>query len=186
MPAMSSIADAAAAAAAAMPRFEDGSINLQELLRRLAKSVVNEIMDAEADQLCWGTGNSRNGYRERRPVTCVGTLALRIPKLRSGSFFPDDVLERCRRVDRALVAAVAEMCATGTSTRKARRVAEAMGSRGSRRTKWAPYARAWTPRSRSWRRDPWAFSTCPACGWTPRTSSAGARAASRRPRSSPR
>ena len=112
---------------ATMPRFEDGCINLQELLRQLAESVVNEIMSAEADQLCEATKNSRNGYRERRLITCVGTLTLRIPKLRVGSFFPDDVLERYQRVDRAIVAAVAEMYATGTSTRKVQKVASAMG-----------------------------------------------------------
>ena len=53
-------------------------------------------MDAEADQLGGGGANSRNGYRERSLATCVGTLTLRIPKLRSGSFFPEDVLERHR------------------------------------------------------------------------------------------
>ena len=127
MTAMSSIADACAATAAEMPRFGDGFINLQEVLRQLAESVVNEIMSAEADQLCEATGNSRNGYRERMLVTCVGTLTLRIPKLRTGSFFPDDVLERYQRVDRAVVAAVAEMYATGTSTRKVQKVAAAMG-----------------------------------------------------------
>lgn len=111
----------------AMPRFDDGTIDMQELLRRLAEQVVNAVMDAEADQLCGGGANSRNGYRERSLATCVGTLTLRIPKLRSGSFFPEDVLERYQRVDRALVAAVAEMYATGTSTRKVRRVAEKMG-----------------------------------------------------------
>ena len=111
----------------AMPRFDDGAIDMQELLRRLAEQVVNAVMDAEADQLCGGGANSRNGYRERSLATCVGTLTLRIPKLRSGSFFPEDVLERHRRVDRALVAAVAEMYATGTSTRKVQRVAEKMG-----------------------------------------------------------
>lgn len=111
----------------AMPRFDDGAIDMQELLRRLAEQVVNAVMDAEADQLCGGGANSRNGYRERSLATCVGTLTLRIPKLRSGSFFPEDVLERYQRVDRALVAAVAEMYATGTSTRKVRRVAEKMG-----------------------------------------------------------
>lgn len=111
----------------AMPRFDDGAIDMQELLRRLAEQVVNAVMDAEADQLCAGGGNSRNGYRERSLATCVGTLTLRIPKLRSGSFFPEDVLERYQRVDRALVAAVAEMYATGTSTRKVQRVAEKMG-----------------------------------------------------------
>ena len=132
MTAMDSIAEKgamadAAAAALAIPRFDDGFINMQELLRSLAESVVNEIMSAEADQLCEATNNSRNGYRERRLVTCVGTLALRVPKLRAGSFFPDDVLERYQRVDRAIVAAVAEMYATGTSTRKVQKVAQAMG-----------------------------------------------------------
>ena len=100
---------------------------MQELLRSLAESVVNEIMSVEADQLCDATGNSRNGYRERSLVTCVGTLTLRIPKLRVGSFFPDDVIERYQRVDRAIVAAVSEMYVTGTSTRKVQKVAAAMG-----------------------------------------------------------
>ena len=113
--------------ALALPRFEDGFINMQELIRQLAESLVNEIMSAEADQLCEATGNSRNGYRERKLVTCVGVLTLRIPKLRVGSFFPDDVIERYQRVDRAIVAAVSEMYATGTSTRKVQKIAAAMG-----------------------------------------------------------
>ena len=111
----------------AMPRFEDGSVNLRELVRRLAEDVVNAIMDAEADQLCSGGANSRNGYRERNLVTCVGDITMRIPKLRSGSFFPEDVVERYQRVDRAVVSAVAEMYATGTSTRKVQRIAEKLG-----------------------------------------------------------
>lgn len=81
----------------AMPRFDDGAIDMQELLRRLAEQVVNAVMDAEADRLCGGGANSRNGYRERALATCVGTLTLRIPKLRSGSFFPEDVFERHRQ-----------------------------------------------------------------------------------------
>ena len=112
---------------AAMPRFEDGSINPRELKRRLAEDVVNAIMDAEADQLCAGGANSRNGYRERNLATCMGDITLRIPKLRTGSFFPEDVVGRYQRVDRAVVAAAAEMSATGTSTRKAQRVAELLG-----------------------------------------------------------
>ena len=117
----------AAMAAMRMPRFEDGCINLQELIRQLAESVVNEIMDAEADQMCAAQKNTRNGYRERKLKTCVGTLTLKVPKLRSGSFFPGDVIERYQRVDRALVAAVAEMYATGTSTRKVQKIAEKLG-----------------------------------------------------------
>lgn len=56
----------------AMPRFEDGSASLRGLMRRIAEDAVNAIMDAEADQLCAGGANSRNGYRERNLVTCVG------------------------------------------------------------------------------------------------------------------
>ncbi len=37
-----------------MPRFDDGAIDMQELLRRLAEQVVNAVMDAEADQLYGG------------------------------------------------------------------------------------------------------------------------------------
>jgi transposase-like protein len=99
---------------ATMPRFEDGCIDLQKLLRQLAEPVANEIMSAEAGQPCEATKNAGNGCRERRLMARVGTLTPRIPKLGVGSLFPDDVLERCRRVDRAIVSAVAEMCATGT------------------------------------------------------------------------
>lgn len=56
----------------AMPRFEDGSVNPMELMRRLVGDAANAIMDAEADQLCSGGANGRNGYRERNLVTCVG------------------------------------------------------------------------------------------------------------------
>ncbi len=116
-----------ALASTEMPRFEDGVTSMQELLRQLAESIANEIMSAEADQLCDETGTSRNGYRERKLVTCVGTLDLRIPKTRRGTFFPDDVLVRYQRVDRALVSAIAEMYRTGTSTRKVQRIAQELG-----------------------------------------------------------
>jgi transposase-like protein len=59
----------------------------------------------------------------------VGTLNLKIPRFRGASFFPDDILERYQRMDRALIAAVAEMYAMGTSTRKVQRIAERMGTR---------------------------------------------------------
>lgn len=126
---MDSIAEQAVCTAAAgeMPKFADGSINLQELFRQLAESVINAVMDAEAEEMCSASGNSRNGYRPRTLNTCVGMLNLRIPRFRKGSFFPDDILERYQRTDRALIAAVAEMYETGTSTRKVQRIAERMG-----------------------------------------------------------
>ena len=116
-----------ALASTEMPRFADGTTSMQELLRQLAESIANETMGAEAEQLCEETGTSRNGYRDRKPIACVGTLDLRIPKTRRGTFFPDDVPVGYQRADRALVAAVAEMYATGTSTRKVQRIAEKLG-----------------------------------------------------------
>lgn len=109
-----------------MPRFDDGTVNISELARVLAQTLVNEVMDAQADEAC-ANGNARNGYRERRLVTCVGEMTLRIPKLRAGSFYPEDLLTRWSRTDRAVIAAVSEMVANGVSTRKAERVSAAMG-----------------------------------------------------------
>lgn len=56
----------------AMPRLEGGLVNLRELMRRIAEDAVSAIVDAEADQLCTGGANNRNGYRVRNLVTCVG------------------------------------------------------------------------------------------------------------------
>lgn len=97
---------------AEMPRFDDGMVNLSELLRIMAESLVNEIVDARADEAC-EAGNQRNGYRERRLTTSAGTINPRIPKLCAGSCFPEDLIERCSRVDRAVVAAVSGMVANG-------------------------------------------------------------------------
>ncbi len=110
-----------------MPRFDDGMVNMQELIRTMAEALVNEIMSAQADELCDSSENTRNGYRERKLTTCVGTITMRIPKLRIGSYFPDELIERYSRVDRAVVATVAEMYATGVSTRKVERVARKLG-----------------------------------------------------------
>lgn len=112
--------------AALMPRFDDGMVNMTELIRVMAESLVNEIMDAQADEAC-EAGNQRNGYRERKLATSVGTINLRIPKLRAGSYFPEDLIERYSRADRAVVAVVSEMVTNGVSTRKVKRVAQSMG-----------------------------------------------------------
>lgn len=84
--------------------------SIQSLLRLLAENVIN----------------SRNDYRGRSLETCVGTLNLRIQKLRTGSIFPEDDLEHYQRMDRPLVAAMAEMYITGTSTRRAQGIAAKM------------------------------------------------------------
>ena len=68
----------------------------------------------------------RNGSRPRTLSTTAGDLELRIPKLRSGSFFPS-LLERRRRVDQALFAVVMEAYLHGVSTRKVDDLVKALG-----------------------------------------------------------
>lgn len=111
---------------ALMPRFDDGMVNMAELIRVMAESLVNEAMDARADEACEG-GNRRNGYRERRLAAGVGTVNPRIPKPRAGSCFPEDLIERCSRAGRAVIAAVSEMVADGVSAGNVKRAARTMG-----------------------------------------------------------
>ncbi|MGI6033518.1 MAG: IS256 family transposase [Coriobacteriales bacterium] len=99
------------------PQREDGTIDLTELARLLLERTVNDIMDAQADELV-GEGNRRNGYRERGLLTAVGEITLRIPKLREGTYFPDELIRPYSRVDRAVVGAVREVYVRGLSTRK--------------------------------------------------------------------
>jgi transposase-like protein len=82
-------------------------------------------MDWQADELC-GEGNRRNGYRERRLVTVLGEITMRIPKLREGTYFPDELIRPYSRVDRAMVAVVKEAYVRGLSTRKIEKAADAL------------------------------------------------------------
>lgn len=111
---------------ALMPRFDDGMANMAEPIRVMAESLVNEITDARAGEAREG-GDRRNGHRERKPAAGVGAVNLGIPRLRAGSHFPEDPIERYSRVDRAVIAAVPEMAADGVPARKVRRAPRAMG-----------------------------------------------------------
>ena len=105
-----------------------GDEGMTGLARALVEACANEIMPAEADALFEATGTVRNGYRERELETQCGTLTLRIPKLRAGSYFPESLIERWGRVDRAVICAASEAYALGVSTRKVGRVLERMGA----------------------------------------------------------
>jgi putative transposase len=69
----------------------------------------------------------RNGHRPRLLSTPAGDVDLEIPKLRQGSFFPS-LLERRRRIDRALFAVVMEAYVHGVSTRKVDDLVKALGA----------------------------------------------------------
>ena len=109
-----------------------------DLLREMVRTFAEALMGAEADALCGApfrerSGervNRRNGYRERPFDTRAGTIALAVPKLRSGSYFPDWLLERRRRAERALVAVVAECYVKGVSTRRVDGLVKTLGIEG--------------------------------------------------------
>lgn len=75
----------------------------------------------------------RNGYRERTWDTRAGTIPLRIPKLRMGSYFPS-LLEPRRRAERALMAVVQEAYILGVSTRKMETLVRTLGMEGISRS----------------------------------------------------
>ena len=109
-----------------------------DLLRSMVQTFAEALMSAEASGLCnaeYGEVsaervNSRNGYRTRRWDTRAGTIDLAIPKLRSGSYFPDWLIEPRRRAERALVAVVAQCYVEGVSTRRVDDVVRSMGIEG--------------------------------------------------------
>lgn len=106
-----------------------------DLLRGLLSTFIHALMGAEADALC-GAGygerseqrwNSRNGYRHRDFDTRAGTIDVAIPKLRQGSYFPDWLLQRRKRAERALTSVVATCYLLGVSTRRMERLVESLG-----------------------------------------------------------
>jgi transposase-like protein len=106
-----------------------------DLLREMVQTFAEALMGAEAEALC-GAGyrerspervNSRNGYRSREWDTRVGSIELAIPKIRSGSYFPDWLLERRRRSEAALISVVATSYLLGVSTRRMEKLVETLG-----------------------------------------------------------
>lgn len=106
-----------------------------DLLRQMITTFVQALMGAEADAVCgaeYGVRsdertNTRNGYRHREWDTRAGTIDVAIPKLRSGSYFPDWLLERRRRAEAALVSVVATSYLLGVSTRRMEKLVETLG-----------------------------------------------------------
>jgi putative transposase len=120
-----------------------------DLLRSMLTTFVNTLMSAEVDVVCgacYGQSspervNVRNGYRHREFDTRVGTLDVAIPKLREGSYYPDWLLERRRRAERALTTVVATCYLLGVSTRRMERLVDSLGITKLSRTQVSVMAR---------------------------------------------
>jgi putative transposase len=106
---------------------------LREGIRVLAQAlmeveVTQHVAAGRYERTPERTGE-RNGSRERRWDTRVGSIELRVPRVRDGSYFPS-LLEPRRRAERALVAVVQEAYVHGISTRRVDELAQALGLNG--------------------------------------------------------
>ena len=124
----------------------DDKIALRELLekgsdasflREMIGFAAERLMALETESLCGAAPgeraasrtNQRNGYRDRDWQTRAGTVELRIPKLRHGSYFPA-FLEPRRMAEKALTAVVQEAYVQGVSTRSVDDLVKALGMEG--------------------------------------------------------
>jgi transposase-like protein len=108
-----------------------------DFLREALRVLTQELMEAEVEAHL-GAGpyertvertGQRNGYRERTWDTRVGSIPLRVPRVRDGSYFPT-LLEPRTRAERALVAVIQEAYIQGVSTRRVEALVQALGMTG--------------------------------------------------------
>ena len=103
----------------------------EDFLRPLMKVAVQEVLEAEMEEALGAAKGERSaerqgyrsGYYQRKLVTRVGTLELRVPQDRQGRF-STEVFARYQRSEKALVAALVEMYVQGVSTRKVKAISE--------------------------------------------------------------
>ena len=115
-------------------RGVDGDV---DFLREALRVLMDAIMDAEVSTRIGAEHGERspdrlthrNGYRSRAWDTRVGTMELRIPKLREGSYFPS-LLEPRRRSEKALLAVIQQAYVEGVSTRRVDDLVKALGCEG--------------------------------------------------------
>lgn len=120
-----------------------------DLLREMLGTFINQLLSADADQVCgaaYGTIsdnriNRRNGYRRRDFDTRAGTIDVKIPKLRQGTYFPEWLLERRRRAEAALTTVVATSYLLGVSTRRMDDLVKTLGITGLSKSQVSEMAR---------------------------------------------
>jgi transposase-like protein len=106
-----------------------------DLMRSLLQSIINALLSADADAVVgaeWGRPTpgraaQRNGYRHRPLDTRVGTIDVAVPKLRTGSYFPEWLLDRRKRAESALITVVADCYLAGVSTRRMDKLVKTLG-----------------------------------------------------------
>ena len=123
------------------------------MVAELMEAEVTAMVGAELGQRTPERVAQRNGYRTRAWDTRVGALELRIPRLRTGSYFPS-FLEPRRRAEQALVAVVQEAYVNGVSTRRVDRLVEQLGIAGMSKDQVSRLCRGLDEQVRAFRERP--------------------------------
>src|SRR5512142_3168526 len=103
----------------------------KDLLKKMVQQCVEEVLEAEMQEALGARKGERtearrgyrSGYYERKLITRVGTLEIRVPQDRDGRF-STELFERYSRSEKALVTALVEMYVQGVSTRKVKAITE--------------------------------------------------------------
>ena len=145
-----------------------------ELLAAMLQSFAETLMAAEAQAVCnAGFGevsaertNSRNGYRARPFDTRAGSMELKVPKLRRGSYFPDWLFTPRRRAEQALTQVICQCYVEGVSTRRVDDVVKAMGIDKISKSQVSELAKSLDEVVEQFRTRPLDAGPTPTSGWT--------------------
>jgi putative transposase len=96
---------------------------LQSVLQEILEAEMTEALGASKSERTADRVGHRSGYYDRKLITRVGVLELRVPQDRAGHF-STELFGRYRRSEKALVSALAEMYVQGVSTRKVKAITE--------------------------------------------------------------
>jgi putative transposase len=102
---------------------------VQSMVQTALEAEMTDFLGASKSERTDGRRGYRSGYYERRLITRVGTLELRVPQDRAGEF-STEIFERYQRSEKALTAALFEMYVQGVSTRKVKAITEELCGHG--------------------------------------------------------
>ena len=126
---------------------------LEQVLDQVLEAEMTEHIGAEPYQRTERRRTYRNGYRARPLTTRVGTLTLRVPQSRDGSF-STELFRRYQRSEQALVLALMEMVVQGVSTRKVTRITEELCGRSFSKSTVSSLCADLETRVEAWRSRP--------------------------------
>lgn len=126
-------------------------------LAPLVEAILNQVLDAQVSEQLQAERYERtderqgyrNGYKPRSLTTRVGTLTLRVPQVREGTF-STELFARYQRSEQALILTLMEMVVNGVSTRKVARITEELCGRAFAKSTVSDLCKSLDPLVEAW------------------------------------